>query len=387
MTTATEPAASGPLAGVRVVESSSYLTGPYTSVMLADLGAQVIKVEPPGGDAFRRFGHGKNGLSALWTSANRGKQSIVLDLKSEDGLATMKRLLAGADVLVENWRPHVAASLGLGQDVVAKLNGRLVRLSITGFGPSGPMAAKPAYDSLIQGHTGMVDLLRSSGDSSGRPSGRPDVAPYWVVDKVVATFGAQAVTAALYAREKSGKGSHVSLPMLDVMTYFNFPDMFQHRTFVGDTTPWKPAFCPVVRTADGYLVITPVSGAQMSRTLKALDRADIKAELLAIDDPVRMADTFYRRIGEILITMPSAHWLALFESFDLPVAPVRSLEEHLADPQVAHNAMYREIESPAGPIRAVRYPAEFDGARTAAPAGPPRVDEHAARIRDALARP
>ncbi len=368
----------GPLAGVRVVESSSYLTGPYTSTMLADLGAQVIKVEPPGGDAFRKFGHGKQGLSALWTSSNRGKQSIVLDLKSAEGLATLKELLVQADVLVENWRPHVAANLGLGQEVVAALNPRLVRLSITGYGPDGPMAGKPAYDSLIQAQTGMIDLLR--------PSGRPDVAPYWVVDKVVATFGAQAVTAALFARERSGRGAQVSLPMLDVMSYFNFPDMFQHRTFVGDATPWKPAFCPVVRTADGYLVITPVSGAQMSRTLKALERPDIKAELMAIHDPVLMTDTFYKRIGEVLATKPSAHWLALFEPFDLPVAQVRSLEEHLADPQVAHNAMYHELDSPVGPIRVPRYPAEFDGARTGADSGPPAVDEHAARIREELAR-
>jgi len=366
-----------PLHGLKVLESSSYLTGPYTAVMLADLGAEVIKVEPPGGDGFRGFGHHHGGWSALWSTSNRGKRSIALDLKSAEGLATMKQLLAQADVLVENWRPHVAAALGLGQDVVAVLNPRLVRLSITGYGPSGPMAAAPAYDSLIQARSGMLDLAR--------PGREPEVAPYWVVDKVVAGFGVQAVMAALLQRQRSGRGSHVSLPMLDVMTYFNFPDLFQHRTFVADRTPWVPAFSPVVRTADGHVVITPVSGAQMSRTLKALQRPDIKAELLAITDPVRMVDHFYARLGEILPTRPTVHWLAVFAPFDLPVAPVQRLEEHLSDEQVLHNDLYQEFDTAAGPMRTVRYPATFDGARIAPAGAPPRVDEHAARIRAELA--
>jgi crotonobetainyl-CoA:carnitine CoA-transferase CaiB-like acyl-CoA transferase len=168
------------------------------------------------------------------------------------------------------------------------------------------------------------------------------------------------------------------------MSYFNFPDMFQHRTFVGDETPWSPAFSPVVRTADGHIVLTPVSGAQMSRTLKALDRPDIKEQLRAITNPVEMVDVFYRHMNEILATKPSAHWLALFESFDLPVAPVRTLDEHLADPQVAHNRLYHEVATPSGPIRAVRYPASFDGALFKSETSVPAVDEHAEQIRAAL---
>lgn len=366
-----------PLEGLKIVESSSYLTGPYASMMLGDLGAQIIKVEPPGGDGFRSFGHSQQGWSALWVSSNRGKRSIVLDLKNENDLATMRQLVAAADILVENWRPHVAASLGLGQEVVTALNPRLVRLSITGFGASGPLSTAPAFDSLIQGHTGMVDLLSASG--------RPDVAPYWVVDKVVSTFGAQAVLAALYQRERTGIGSHISLPMLDVMTYFNFLDMFQHRTFVRDQTPWSPVPNPVVRTADGYIVITPVSGTQMSRTLKALERPDIKAELLTIKEPARLAATFYKRIEEVLVTQSSAHWLDLFASFDLPVAPVRSLDDHLKDPQVRHNTLYHEMETPVGPIRAVRYPATFDGTQFKPIGAPPAPGEHAAQIRAELA--
>lgn len=366
-----------PLEGIRVIESSSYLTGPYASTVLADLGAEVIKVEPPGGDAFRGFGHKQADWSALWSSANRGKRSIELNLKDPEDLSVMKRLLESADVLVENWRPHVASSLGLEQDVVAALNPRLVRLSITGFGPSGPLSAEPAYDSLIQARTGMLDMAA--------PGREPEVAPYWVVDKVVGIFGTQSILAALVQRQRTGQGSHVSLPMLDVMAYFNFADIFQHRTFVADRTPWKAPFSPVVRTADGHLVITPVSGAQMSRTLKALQRPDIKDELMAITDSTVMVDVFYRRIGEILITQPTAHWLEVFKPFDLPVAPVQRLEEHLADAQVLHNGIYHEFETPAGTMRAPRYPARYDGQAFPPAGSPPRVGQDAARIRAELA--
>jgi crotonobetainyl-CoA:carnitine CoA-transferase CaiB-like acyl-CoA transferase len=365
-----------PLAGIRVVETTSYLAGPMTSMMLADLGAEVVKVEPPGGDGFRGFGHRRQGLSALWSSVNRGRRSIVLNLKDADDLTVMKGLLAEADVLVANWRPHVATQLGLGSDVLDDLNPRLVRLSINGFGASGPMAGAPAFDSLIQGLTGMVDLLRHTG--------RPDVSPYWVVDKVVAAFGAQALLAALLRRERTGRGGSVEVPMLDVMTYFNFPDLFQHRTYIGDASPWRPAFSPVVPTADGYIVITPVSGAHISRMLKALERPDIKSELQSIQDPSAAVDVLYGHLRRILPAQTTEHWLRLFQAQDVPVGPMLSLEEHLADPQVVHNNLYHEVGTPVGPARAVRYPACFDGEQLRARRPAPNVDEHAAEIRMVL---
>lgn len=366
-----------PLEGIRIVESASFLTGPYAATLLADLGAEVIKVEPPGGDGFRTFGHKQAGWSALWSSANRGKRSIELNLKNADDLGVMKQLLKTADVLVENWRPHVAGNLGLSQDVVSALNPRLVRLSITGFGPDGPMAAEPAYDSLIQARTGMLDLVGPGRD--------PEVAPYWVVDKVVGIFGAQSILTALVQRQRTGRGCHVSLPMLDVMAYFNFADMFQHRTFVADQTPWKPPFSPVVRTADGHLVISPVSGAQMSRTLKALQRPDVIEELKAITDSTVMVEVFYRRLGEILVTQPSSHWLEVFKPFDIPVAQVFRLEEHLSDPQVEHNQIYRELDTPAGAMRTPRYPARYDGQAIAPAGAPPSVGQDSSALRDELA--
>jgi crotonobetainyl-CoA:carnitine CoA-transferase CaiB-like acyl-CoA transferase len=365
-----------PLDGVKVVETASFLTGPLTSLMLADLGAEVIKVEPVGGDQFRRFGHRKEGLSALWTNINRGKRSIVLDLKSKDGLDTMKKLLGEVDVLVENWRPHVAGSLGLSQEIVATINPRLIRLSISGFGLTGPLSKNPGFDPLIQGRTGMASLRTTSG--------KPELAPYDVVDKIVGTFGAQAILAALYQRERTGKGGQVALAMLDVVTYFNYPDIFQHRTFVGDDIARTPRPSPVMATSDGYLIVTPVTGTIISRTLEILGRPDIKTELRSIDDPLQMVEQLYKRLAEVLASNTTAHWIALFDSMDVPGGPVFSLDEHLNDPQVLHNNLYSTIESPVGPVRAARYPAIFDGQALEPNRAAPNAGEHSSEIIHAL---
>jgi len=357
-----------PLDGIVVVETSSFLTGPFTAMMLADLGADVIKVEPPGGDGFRKFGHNREGFGASWTNANRGKRSVVIDLKTDEGTRRLKNLLAGADILVENWRPRVAASLGLGQDVLQALYPRLIRLSINGFGDTGALANAPAFDSLIQGRTGIVA-------SEGR-NGKPAVTPFNMVDKVTGAFGAQAVLAALYEREKTGKGGHIKLPMLDVMGYFNFPDMFQHRTFEGDTSAWKPPASQVLETSDGFVVISPANGAQMSKTLNAVDRPEWKEDFKQMRDPVAMADEFFRRVGAVVKEKSTAFWLSRFEELDVPAAPVFSLDEFLNDPQVANNRVFDFVDSPVGPIRTARYPATFDERMFAARSGPPGIGEH-----------
>jgi crotonobetainyl-CoA:carnitine CoA-transferase CaiB-like acyl-CoA transferase len=357
-----------PLDGIVVVETSSFLTGPFTAMMLADLGADVIKVEPPGGDGFRKFGHNRDGFGASWTNANRGKRSVVIDLKTEEGTQRLKNLLATADILVENWRPRVAASLGLGHDVLHALYPRLIRLSINGFGDTGALANAPAFDSLIQGRTGIVA-------SEGR-NGKPAVTPFNMVDKVTGAFGTQAILAALYEREKTGRASHIKLPMLDVMGYFNFPDMFQHRTFEGDTSAWKPPASQVLETSDGFVVISPANGAQMSKTLNAIERPEWKEEFKQMRDPVAMADEFFRRVGAVVKEKATAHWLTRFAELDVPAAPVFSLDEFLDDAQVANNRVFDFVDSPVGPIRTARYPATFDDRRFPARSGPPAIGEH-----------
>ncbi|SAL64424.1 formyl-CoA transferase [Caballeronia choica] len=367
-----EAAQKRPLDGIVVVETSSFLTGPFTAMMLADLGADVIKVEPPGGDGFRKFGHNRDGFGASWTNANRGKRSVVIDLKTEEGTQRLKNLLATADILVENWRPRVAASLGLGHDVLHALYPRLIRLSINGFGDTGALANAPAFDSLIQGRTGIV--------ASEARNGKPAVTPFNMVDKVTGAFGTQAILAALYEREKTGKASHIKLPMLDVMGYFNFPDMFQHRTFDGDTSAWKPPASQVLETSDGFVVISPANGVQMSKTLNAIDRPEWKEEFKKMRDPVAMADEFFRRVGAVVKEKTTDYWLSRFAELDVPAAPVFSLDEFLNDAQVANNRVFDFVDSPVGSIRTARYPATFDDRRFTARSGPPAIGEHDAEI-------
>ncbi len=341
-----------PLAGLTVIETASFLTGPFCAMMLADLGARVIKVEPPGGDPFRKFGYGRKGASALWINANRGKQSVVIDLKSAEGLEQMKRLVASADVLVENWRPRVAASLGLGEEALRKINPKLIRLSVTGYGDTGPLAAEPAFDGMVQGRSGIV---AAEADVSS-----PHVTPFSVVDKVTSAFGAQAVIAALFARERTGRGASLKMPMLDIAAYFNFCDMFQHRTFADDTVSPIRSVSQVLETTDGHIVISPLTGKQLSNTLSAIGREEWKAETRRIADPVEMSLEFYRRVGSVVKTNTRAHWLARFAEHDVPAAPVMTLDEHLEDPQVLNNEIYRTIASCAGEVRTPRYPARFD---------------------------
>ncbi|KGJ12005.1 CoA transferase [Paracoccus versutus] len=372
MTIESPTIADRPLSGITVIETSSFLTGPFASMMLSDLGADVIKVEPPGGDGFRRFGHNRDGFGASWTNANRGKRSIVIDLKTAEGMARLKHLLTTADVLIENWRPRVSESLGLGEDVVRELNSRLIRLSINGFGKSGALANAPAFDSLIQGRTGIVA-------SEGR-NGMPAVTPFNMVDKVTGTFGAQAVLAALYERERTGKGAVIQLPMLDVMGYFNFPDMFQHRTFQNDRSDWKPPASQVLATSDGYVVISPANGQQMSKTLNAIERPEWKEDFKRMPDPVAMANEFFRRVGEVVVQKDTKHWLRVFAEQDVPAAPVFSLDEFLQDGQVAHNRIFSKVDSHIGPIRTARHPAIFDDRLMTARSGPPAIGEHDAEI-------
>lgn len=372
MTSAAPPTTKRPLDGITVIETSSFLTGPFASMMLSDLGADVIKVEPPAGDGFRKFGHNRGGFGASWTNSNRGKRSIVIDLKTPEGIARLKGLLKTADVLVENWRPRVSESLGLGQDIVAALNPRLIRLSINGFGDTGALANAPAFDSLIQGRTGIV--------ASEARNGSPAVTPFNMVDKVTGSFGAQAVLAALFEREKTGRGAYLQLPMLDVMGYFNFPDMFQHRTFENDQSDWKPPASQVLTTSDGYVVISPANGQQMSKTLNAIDRAEWKEEFKRMPDPVEMANEFFRRVGDVVRLKSTEHWLNVFGEQDVPAAPVCSLDEFLNDAQVANNRIYNFVDSPVGPIRTARYPAQFDGRQMTAKFGPPAIGEHDAAI-------
>jgi len=351
-----EEAARRPLLGVRVVEATSYVLGPFAALQLADLGAEVVKVEPPkGGDPMRRFGQRVNGTSLAFANCNRNKRSVFLDLKSADGAAALGELLAGADVFLSNWRPAVAERLGFSADAVRARYPRLVWVRVTGFGQDGPLADLPAFDAIVQARSGYA--ARADGDAA--------LGLGYLADKVTGTFAAQAALAALLQRDRTGAGSVVDVAMLDAMAYFDSPDIFAGHTIEGRHDPdmlrHLGAVRPV-RTADGWIVVSPVSGRQLSTTVTVVGHPEWIDELRSYGNAADMTVGLHDRLDRVLPTRTTAHWEDVFAEADVPASAVFDVDAHLADPQVRHNAVYRVGDDPVlGRTRRARHAARFDG--------------------------
>jgi crotonobetainyl-CoA:carnitine CoA-transferase CaiB-like acyl-CoA transferase len=345
-----------PLAGIRVVEAAGYVSIPFASLALADLGADVVKVEPPGGDPFRRFGLRHDGSSVSWLATNANKRSIVLDLKTRPGVARLHELLADVDVLMTNWRPAVAARLGLEPGSVRARYPQLVWVRLSGYGQDGPQVDLPAFDAIIQARSG---LAQSNGDE-------PRLLPGYVADKISAMFATQAAMAALVSRAATGSGAVVDVAMMDALAYFNGPDVLAGKALLDgpdyDVTGHLGDMRPL-RTEDGWLLVSPVSGRQLKRALEAAGRPDAVALLQAVGDARAMTSTFLALLAEVLPSRPTAVWEEVFAAADVPASAVMSVDDHVADPQLAHNRTFEVSEAPGrGRVRKVRHPGLFDGA-------------------------
>jgi crotonobetainyl-CoA:carnitine CoA-transferase CaiB-like acyl-CoA transferase len=372
-----------PLSGVRVLEVGSYVSGPLAALMLVELGATAVKVEPPGGDPMRSFGLRHRGLSALWVNVNHEKRSVVINLKSDEGREQMLALAAESDIVILNWRPGVAEGLGLGDDVLAAANPGLIRIVISGFGETGPRARTPVFDILLQAMSGLAAMETASE--------HPTAVRSLIADKTSASFAVQAALAALYKRSRTGKGARIDLAMLDVMSYFDFPDLCQDRTFLepdpGTPTDLARTRSALLQTQDGYVAISPVSGRQIGNTCTAVGHSEWKDELKQIHNPTELMNALYERVEAITKTDTTSHWLAAFADHDVPAAPVLSADEHFVDPQVVHNHLYSTTASPVGPVRRVRYPAIYNGQALVGRASAPQLGEHTAELLPSLAAP
>ncbi len=218
----------GPMEGVRVLDLTTMVAGPVAAMMLGDQGADVIKIEPPGGDLMRGLNYGRRGMSGTFLACNRNKRSLAVDVKTGEGLEILRKLIATADVLVHNFRPGAAARIGLGEAAVRAIRHDIIYVSISGFGESGPYASQRAYDPVIQALCGLADIQRE------RDTGRPRMVRTIIADNTTALMAAQAITAALFARERSGEGQHVRLAMLDAMIAYLWPEAMPSLTFVGE---------------------------------------------------------------------------------------------------------------------------------------------------------
>jgi crotonobetainyl-CoA:carnitine CoA-transferase CaiB-like acyl-CoA transferase len=345
----------GPLAGVRVLEVGQYVAGPMATMMLADLGADVVKVEPPGkGDAFRTYGLRYEGYAAFWVNVNRGKRSVALDLKDPGDAERCRELACHADVILLTSRPGVLDDVGLDDDTLSSLNPSLVRVYVTGYGSTGPRAGEPVYDNLVQGLSGLAAFQSGNGVH--------DVLAPMVVDKTTSFLVAQATIAALYERQMSGVGRRVEVSLLDVAAYWNFPDMFQDRTFVDDDKRIRRLGSSIVETTDGHIIVSPVTGRQLKNTAEAFGHPEWIDEFKTMTDHTVLMRDAVRKFESVTSTMTTAEALDRLREFDVPAAPVHDLDAHLADPQVQHNALYETVhDAHLGEVRVVRYPAVFDG--------------------------
>lgn len=370
----------GPLAGVRVVDLTSMISGPVATMLLADQGADVIKVEPPDGDLVRHLGPNRAGLTATFVSANRSKRSIAVDLKTAAGMHVLEKLLVSADVLVQNFRPGAAERMGIGEAAVRRIRPDIVYVSISGFGESGPYAHKRVYDPVIQALSGLAAIQRDGA------SGRPRMVRTIIPDKTTALTAAQAITAALFARERSGEGQHVKVAMLDTMIAYLWPEGMTGYTFVGREVAASRAQLAqdlIFATSDGFITAGAVSDAEWQGLCRALERESWLTDprfRSAQDRVVNVAERL-ALTAEVLATRPSAEWLERLDREGVPCAPVLERHEVFAQEQVRVNGTVQEYDHPvAGRVRQPRPAARFDRTPAGMTRPPPVLGEHTREI-------
>jgi len=375
----TASAAAGPCAGIRVLDFSTVISGPLPTQALGDLGADVIKVEPPTGDPSRYAGapFREPGFSAMLTQFNRNKRSIVLDLKQPAAQAAARRLAETCDVVLQNYRPGVAERLGLDYPQLCAGNPGLIFVSITGFGSDGPYAELPAYDHVIQGMTGMMPLQGSEQE--------PRLVQGGVADKTTGLTALSAVLAALLARERNGgRGQRVDVPMLDAYAAFALPEAMISRTFppLESDGPSMGSVFRTWETADGHVVGLVIRDAEFQGLCRAIGREDM------LDDPrfTGIVDRFanfdaWAEIAEDEIRkLPTREFIARARELGAPFAPVLDVDAFLSDPQTAHNQTAVELPDPRfageGSTRYLRHPVRYERTPATLRRHPPRLGEH-----------
>jgi len=354
----------GPLDGVKVIDLTSMISGPLATMTLADQGADVIKVEAPGGGDFsRHVATRRGGFSASFVNNNRNKRSIVLDLKNPAGLETLRRLAAGADVVVQNFRPGVAERIGVGEAALREANPGLIYVSICGFGFDGPYAQKPVFDPLIQALAGLTTV------QAGNDEDRPRLVRTILPDKLTAIQASQAITAALYARERTGRGQHVRLSMLDTVVAFLWRSDMGGHTFVGNETEVEEAqsFIDLIyETADGYISVSAMHDKHWRGLAEALERPDFLTDerFTTAEGRDVHRDARITLTQDALKTRTSAELLDLLEAHDVPAAPVLTRRQMRDHAQIQANGIIVEQDHPqAGRLRFARQPARFSDTR------------------------
>jgi crotonobetainyl-CoA:carnitine CoA-transferase CaiB-like acyl-CoA transferase len=375
---------SGPLEGVRILDLTTVVMGPFATQLLGDLGAEVIKVEPPGGDNTRHLAPMRNpGMGAIFLHMNRNKRSIVLDLKKPAGRDVLLRLARNADVLVYNTRPQAMARLGLAYADLCAVHPNIIYVGAFGFDQRGPYAARPAYDDLIQGAVGFPSLLMRTGAAS------PRYVPATLCDRIVGQATANAVLAALFQRERSGKGQAVDVPMFETMAQFVLGDHFGGRTF--EPALGEPGYARVLAkfrtpyaTHDGYICALIYNDKQWRNFLSLIG----KPELFTTDERfsshsnrANRIEDVYAFVADEMRNRTTEAWKKLLTEGDIPWAPMNSLDELIDDPHLAATGFFHRIDHPSeGVLTTMETPARFSSSQPELRRHAPRFGEHSAEL-------
>jgi crotonobetainyl-CoA:carnitine CoA-transferase CaiB-like acyl-CoA transferase len=374
---------SGPLAGVRIIDLTAVVLGPVATQILGDLGAEVIKIEPPEGDVMRALGPAKHpGMAAYFLNINRNKKSVVLNLKRPAARAALLRLAATADVLVHNMRPDAARRLGIAYEAVAAANPRLIYASASGWRADSPHAGRGAFDDIIQGESGFAALNKDSAD--GPNGGAPRYAPMVIADKLTGYVLASMVGMALYAREKTGRGQEIHVPMVDTMAAFNLVDHLWHGVFgepekgLGYPRMLTPHRRPYA-TTDGHICLLATSDRQWRSLFGVLDAPELADDPRFSSIAARTAniDELYTWLAERMKARSTAEWRARLDAADVPNGAVNDLMGVVRDPYLNEAGFFQEIDHPTeGRLTTMPFPVSFSDTRPDRNLPPARLGEH-----------
>jgi crotonobetainyl-CoA:carnitine CoA-transferase CaiB-like acyl-CoA transferase len=373
---------SGPLAGVKILELTSVVLGPWACQMLADMGADVIKVEPPRGDSNRSLGAYRNpGMAALYLTCNRNKRSIVLDLKDPAAKAVALQLVKSVDVVIHNNRPQTMTKLGMDYAALKAINPKVIYCGTYGYGKDGPYGERGALDDSIQAVSGIAML-------NEMVLGEPRYLPTVVADKTTAMQVVSAVTAALYSRERTGEGQEIEVPMFETMVYFTMAEHLWGMTF--EPPIGGPGYTRLMshhrkpyRTKDGYIAILPYLDAHWTSFCKLSGRLDLLDDprFRTLSDRVTNIDDTYQETAKTMLTRTTAEWLKIFGDTSVPTIVVNTLEGLKDDPHLKAVGFWQEVDHPSeGRIRMTRYPVTFSKTPADVRRLPPRLGEHTTEI-------
>lgn len=373
----------GPLSGVRVLDLTAVVSGPYATMFLADQGADVLKIEPISGDGTRRSRNlidAAGEFSALFVSCNRGKRSLSIDIKSETGREVLAKLASQADVLVQNFRPGTMERLGLGHKELREKYPRLIYVAISGVGDSGPYVKKRVYDPIIQGLSGFADI------QSQPVTNRPQMIRTIVCDKTTSVFTAQAVSSALYAREKTGKGDYIQVAMLDTMISYLWPEGMMQYTVVGaEAAAGDPNDRPdlVFKTLDGYITAGTISDSEWQGFCKASGDPELAKDERFATPSARFINATARinKMQEYISQRTTAEWLERLDAADVPCSPILRRSEIVNNDQVVARGLIEEFDQPTvGRVRQPKPAAIFEINKAAIGGPAPRVGEHSRAV-------